>query len=347
MATTCLILPEGSENMEKRKVIIDTDPGIDDTYAIVAALSYKGFDVLGITVVAGNVGLDNCVVNALGVVNLMNADCFVYPGAQTSLNQLDNFETYDLKTSVHGEGGLGSVTLTPDFSKRSETHAVDFILETVKENPGEVEIITLGPLTNIALAIRKDKETMKKVKKIWSMGGGVRFGNRTPVAEFNYWADPEAAKETYALGEDIEINMIGLDVTQQTRFTLDDLFFLQTECGELGALLSEMSNHYTKIYWDSLRITGVVVHDLVAVMLAIDPSLSNEDDIFNRVNLSIEHEGMCRGQTVVQLSPNGMYEDAGPKNANVYMGIDNTAFRKAFIKLCFPKAYPMYIKYIL
>ncbi|WP_203553496.1 nucleoside hydrolase [Bacillus sp. B15-48] len=330
--------------MEKRKIIIDTDPGIDDTYAIVAALTYEGFDVLGITVVAGNVGLDPCVNNALGIVNLMNADCHVYSGAPASLTRLAQNQAYEIESSVHGESGLGTVQLTPDFSKKSDTHAVDFILETVKANPGEVELITLGPLTNIALAIQKDRETMKKVKTIWSMGGGVRNGNRTPVAEFNYWADPEAAKVTFdELGEDVEINMIGLDVTQQTRFTLDDLFFLRTECGELGKLLSEMSDHYLEVYWKSLRITGVVVHDLVAVMLALDPSLSGEDDVFQRVNLKMECEGICKGQTVVQFSPG----DAEPKNANVYMGIDNIAFKKAFFNLCFPESYTMYNKYIL
>ncbi|WP_053598485.1 nucleoside hydrolase [Bacillus sp. FJAT-18017] len=331
--------------MEKRKIIIDTDPGIDDAYAIVAALAYEGFDVLGITVAAGNVGLDNCVNNALGLVNLMNADCLVYPGAEAPLKLLMQKQTYQLEGLVHGEGGLGTVTLPPDFSRKSETHAVEFILESVKANPGEVELITLGPLTNVALAIQKDLDTMKKVKKIWSMGGGVRLGNRTPVAEFNYWADPEAAKLTYdEIGEHVEINMIGLDVTHQTRFTLDDLFFLRTECGEVGELLSEMSNLYLENYWKALRTTGVIIHDLVAVMLAIDPSLSSEDDVFRQVNLKMECEGICKGQTVVQLAPN--VKDTEPKNATVYMGIDNSAFKKAFFKLCFPEAYVLYNKYI-
>ncbi|GAA0308508.1 inosine-uridine nucleoside N-ribohydrolase [Gracilibacillus halotolerans] len=330
--------------MEKRKIIIDTDPGIDDTYAIIAALKYEGFDVQGITVVAGNVGLDNCVNNALGIVNLMDAECLVYPGAEAPLKLLNENKTYTLDGLVHGESGLGTVQLTPDFSKKSDTHAVDYILETVKENPGEIEIIALGPLTNIALAIQKDKETMKKVKKIWSMGGGVRYGNRTPVAEFNYWADPEAAKVTYdEIGEEVEISMIGLDVTQQTRFNLDDLFFLRTECGELGALLGEMSNHYMETYWNALRITGVIVHDLVAVMLAIDPSLSSEDDVFERVNLQMECEGICAGQSVVQFTPN----ETEAKNATVYMGIDNVEFKKAFFQLVFPEYYTMYKKYIL
>lgn len=330
--------------MTKRKIIIDTDPGIDDTFAMVSALSYEGFDVLGITIVAGNVGLENCINNALGVVKLMNADCKVYPGAEASLVQLSKKQSYDIESSVHGKSGLGTVTLTPDLTKRSDTHAVDFILETVKANPGEVELITLGPLTNIALAIQKDKETMKKVKKIWSMGGGVRIGNRTPVAEFNYWADPEAAKIVYEeIGEDVEIDMVGLDVTQSTRFTLDDLFFLGTECGHLGELLSEMSEHYKKMYWDALRITGVVIHDLVAVMLAIKPELRSEEYLYKNVNLQVECEGICKGQTVVDLYPN----ESAVKNANVYMGIDNNAFRSSFFKLVFPESYPKYEKYIL
>lgn len=93
--------------MSKRKVIIDTDPGIDDTYAIIAALKYTGFDVLGLTIVAGNVGLEPCVNNALGIVNLMDADCSVYPGAEASLRQLRENSGYELKTTVHGESGLG------------------------------------------------------------------------------------------------------------------------------------------------------------------------------------------------------------------------------------------------
>src|SRR5699024_4225377 len=267
----------------------------------IAALNYERFDVLGITVVAGNVGLNNCVNNALGIVNLMNADCLVYPGAEASLKQLESGQLYEQKPSVHGEKGLGDITLTPDFEKKSNTHAVKFILDTVRKNPDEVELITLGPLTNIALAIREDRETMKKVKKIWSMGGGVQYGNRTPVAEFNYWADPEAVKEVYDLGEDVDINMIGLDVTQQTHLTLDDLFFLRAEGGKIGAILNEMSKHYMKTYWETFRMTGIIIHDLVAVMLAIDPSLANVDDVYEKVNLNVECEGLCKGQTVVQL----------------------------------------------
>lgn len=334
--------------MEKRKIIIDTDPGIDDTFAIVAAFAYEGFDVLGLTVVAGNVGLDHCVTNALGIVNLLDADCLVYPGAPASLRKLEEGKgtgTDDIST-FHGKSGLGTVTLEPDLSKKADMHAVDFILNTVKENPGEVEIITLGPLTNIALAIQKDPETMKKVKKIWSMGGGVHFGNRTPVAEFNYWADPEAAQIVYELGTEVEINMVGLDVTHKTRITLDDLFFLRTECGKLGSLFSEMVEFYMSMYWENYRITGVVVHDLVTVMLAIHPELSSEDDVYRGVNLQVVcDDTICRGQTVVQYHTHR--DDIGARNANVYMGIDSVAYRKAFMKLCFPEQYPMYEKYII
>ena len=333
--------------MTKRKMIIDTDPGIDDTYAIIAALSYSDFDVLGITVVAGNVGLEPCVENALGIVNLMDADCLVYPGATGSLKQLDQASGYELKTTVHGERGLGSVTLTPDLSKKSDTHAVDFILETVKAHPGEVEIISLGPMTNLALAIQKDRETMKQVKTIWSMGGGVHRGNRTPVAEFNYWFDPEAVRDTYAIGEDVAINMIGLDITHQTKLTLDDLFFLKKECGETGRMLSEMAEHYQDMYWQFIKQTGVIIHDLVTVMVAIDPDLTDEFDILRGVNLQIETDGICKGQTVVQKQAT-LFADSGlPRNANVYMDIDNIAFKKAFMKLCFPDAYDDYRRYIL
>lgn len=333
--------------MGKRIIIIDTDPGIDDAFAVISALKYTGFDVLGVTVVAGNIGLDTCVNNALGLVKLCESDCKVYPGAYASLTNMEKgIKEISSTSSTHGENGLGGVVLEVDKTKLSNTSAVDFIIDSIKCNPYEIELITLGPLTNIALAIQKDPETMKKVKKIWSMGGGVKRGNRTVVAEFNYWADPEAASIVYSLGEEIDINMIGLDVTYESSFTMNDLFFLKEEGGEIGSVLHKMIEQYTHIYWERYGLTGCIIHDLVAVMIAIDSTICNEMDIFKRVNLRIETEGISRGQTLVDLYDHRDLKDH-PKNVTVYMGINNNKYKKLFIEVLFKDVAWLYEKYLL
>lgn len=333
--------------MKKRKIIIDTDPGIDDAFALLTAFNYQGFDLLGVTVVAGNTGLNSALNNALGLVKLAEIDCQVYPGAHSSLKNLQKgAEANPYSSNTHGEGGLGGVVLEVDRCHLSTTSAADFIIETVKDNPGQIELITLGPLTNLALAIQKDPVTMRKVKKIWSMGGGVQRGNRTVVAEFNYWADPEAVDLVYSLGEEVEINMIGLDVTAQTSFTINELFFLKKEGGKIGRLLSQMAEQYTEVYWDRFRITGCIIHDLVAVMIAIDPTICSESDRYQNVNLRIETAGLGRGQTLVDLYGHRDLKDY-PKNATVYMGIDQKKYKQRFIEVLFNDLSDLYQKYLL
>ncbi|MCK5387961.1 MAG: nucleoside hydrolase, partial [Candidatus Izimaplasma sp.] len=210
-----------------RKIIFDTDPGIDDAYAIITAMKHPDIKVLGICTVAGNKGIEFTTTNAQKLIKLMNYDCQVYKGAKDSL-----LKVADDAGATHGIDGLGGVPLAYDKSSLSSISAVDYILNTVKENPNEIEIIAIGPVTNIALAIRKDKETMKKIKAIYTMGGGVYRGNITPVAEFNYWYDAQATKEMFELGVDVPIHMIGLDITHKSIVTNNDLEFMKMTGGE-------------------------------------------------------------------------------------------------------------------
>jgi inosine-uridine nucleoside N-ribohydrolase len=333
--------------MKKRKIIIDTDPGIDDAFAIITALSHSGFDVLGITVVAGNNQLSVCTNNALGLVTLMEKECSIYQGAPTSLLQMKQGETsVKYNTNTHGDGGIGGVTLKGKKELLANQSAVDFILDTVRTHPYEVELVTLGPLTNIAMAIEKDVETMKKVKTIWSMGGGVEKGNRTVVAEFNYWADPEAAALVYELGTKVDIHMIGLDTTTKTLFTMNDFFFLKTEGGEIGRFLNNIAEQYRNVYWERFKLIGCIIHDLVAMMIAIDQSVCDSKDIYKKINLRIETQGICRGQTLVDLYH---HRDLGdyPKNAIVYMGVNNERYKMLFIKTVFHKIADLYKQHVL
>lgn len=190
-----------------RKLIIDTDTGSDDAVALIMALKSSEVDVLAITTVCGNVPLELATKNALMTVEVTHAQMPpVYVGAGKPLMR-------DLVTAVnvHGEDGMGDSNLIHPILHSEPGHAVDMILDLVEKNPEEVEIITIGPVTNIALAILKKPETMKKVKRIYSMGtAGFGPGNTTPVAEFNVYVDAEAYSIMIKSG--IPITIIGFDV---------------------------------------------------------------------------------------------------------------------------------------
>lgn len=316
--------------INKRKIIIDTDPGIDDAIAIIAAMKYPGFEILGITSVAGNKGIEFTTDNACKIVEYMNYDCKVYQGAYS------NYVTVKAELpanhqdggDVHGKDGLGGANLKAAPQRLSSMSAVEFIIESVKKYPGEVEIITIGPMTNIAFAIEHDREAMKKVKAIHSMGGGVFQGNMTPVAEFNYWFDPEAVEIVYSIGEEVPITMVGLDATHQCKVDINDLTFMNLAGGDLGELIHRMTSDYVDAYWRQNKIIGIVIHDLVAVIGAIYP------EIYTKVvfsNLRVATEGLAKGQCIVDLVDSWKL----PKNAYVVMGVDVHCFKQRFIELCF------------
>lgn len=310
-----------------RKIIIDTDPGIDDAFAIIAALKYKGFDVLGITSVGGNKGLKLTTENSEKIVEFMKSDCKVYKGAAEPLdniNKLSMEKSDETGDEIHGKDGLGNVNLS--FSEKvslGKLNAVDFILEQAKKYKNELEIITLGPLTNIAMAINKDKETMKGVKTIYSMGGGINKFNRPGNSEFNYFFDPKAVSIVYEFGEFIDIHMIGLDVTHKCIFTIEDIFFFGEELGETGTLLAHMANVYLKTYWRAYKYLGCVIHDLLTVLYAIDESICPTS---KKVCLKVVTEGFNSGQTLIDTK-------SLSKNAYVPQIIDVTKAKNLFVEL--------------
>ena len=191
---------------DKRHFIIDTDAGADDACAIIYAAKDKDIVIEGVTVLAGNVDLDQAADNALMALEIAGSDAKVYKGASERYNG-DRINAF----SVFGSDGMGDVNLIHPSGTAEYGDAVDFILNTVKNNPGEIEIMAIGPATNIARAIEKDPLTMKKVKMIWSMGStGLGPGNATPVAEFNVYSDTDAYK--IMLDSGINITIAGLDM---------------------------------------------------------------------------------------------------------------------------------------
>ena len=194
---------------EIHKIIVDSDTAGDDAAALILAARSKTVEILGVTVAAGNVSLEQAALNSMAALELAGCDAPVYLGATAPLSGEEK-ECF----SVYGKDGMGEADIVHPKGKPREKHAVDFILETVRANPGEVEIVALGPVTNLALAIQKDRETMCKVKRIWSMGtAGFGPGNATPVAEFNVYKDAPAYKIMLELG--VPVTILGLDMDDE------------------------------------------------------------------------------------------------------------------------------------
>lgn len=204
-----------------RRVIIDTDMGGDDAAAIILATKTPSIKIEGITVVSGNTNLEQAAKNALMTLEITGTTAQVYKGVDKSFTGVENDTV-----GVYGADGMGDAGLIHPKTSANEKSAVDFILETVKANLDEIEIILIGPATNVALAIAKDPVTMSRVKRFWSMGtAGFGQGNATPVAEFNVYKDAEAYK--ILLDSGVPTTILGLDMaTPDTLFsekTLDDM----------------------------------------------------------------------------------------------------------------------------
>lgn len=245
--------PSAYELTEEKKILIDSDTAGDDAMAIMMAAKSPKVKIMGVTVLPGNVSMEQALKNALMTLEVAGCDAPVYAGSEVFLSG-EPPETF----SIFGKDGMGDCDLIHPSGKPEEGSAVDFILDTVKENPGEIEIVEIGPSTNVALAIRKDPETMKKVKKIWLMGSaGQGIGNATPVAEFNVLKDAEAVGVLLASG--ISITFVGWDIAldNRTYFYYNDMAEL-AEGSEAGKFLvkafSKLSqnklNQYGQYYID-------------------------------------------------------------------------------------------------
>jgi purine nucleosidase len=194
-----------------RKVLLDCDPGIDDALAIVFACGHPGLDLCGVTTVAGNVGLTRTTANALSVLEF--AGCAGVPVAAGSAVPLLR-PPIDAR-HVHGESGLGRASLPPPQARPLDMGATDLIIDTIGASPGEITLVATGPLTNIALAVRRQPALARQAADFVIMGGSASRGNVTPAAEFNIAADPEAAAIVFGAGW--QVTMVGLDATLQAR----------------------------------------------------------------------------------------------------------------------------------
>lgn len=305
----------------KRKVIIDCDPGIDDSLAIMMALNSKEIEVLGITIVAGNSPLELGFSNAKKILKHMNRlDVPIYLGAYKPLKK-DFINALD----THGDDGLGESHLEEVEGYEQSISAFEFLSSTLKEKT--CDVIAIGPLTNLATLIEYDEEAFNSIHQIVSMGGAYKsHGNCSPVAEYNYWVDPEAAKIVYAqmakLGK--EIVMVGLDVTRKVVLTPNKFQYAKRLNREMGEFLEKITKFYFDFHWQWEHIIGCVINDPLAVAYYLNPDVCSGFSSF----VDIETDGISRGQSVVDAY--GYYKKAS--NALVLDQVDAYAFFMMFFE---------------
>jgi purine nucleosidase len=292
-------------------IILDCDPGIDDALAITFAHGHPGIDLLGITTVAGNVGLAQTTANALAVCEFIGAGGTpVTAGCAGPLLR----PALDAR-QVHGESGLGGAVLPPPAAGPAPGHAIDYIIDTIGAARGEITLVATGPLTNIALAVRREPRLADWVRDFVVMGGSAGRGNTTPAAEYNMWADPEAAALVFRAGW--TVIMLGLDVTLRTGASASVL----KRMGALGALGTELLLPALAQYRSTPhRETGPPVHDVCAVAWVAAAG------VFGLVPARVQVETcgqLTSGMTVTEFEAAG---GVGGSNARVAMDIDIDGF---------------------
>ncbi len=287
--TTFLLAALCTAAAASKKVIIDTDPGTDDALAIMLALNSPELDVRALTVVPGNVTLEMGVENALRMVSLADrCDIPVAGGASHPL-----FQKLITAQFWHGKNGLGNVELPPSKCKANPMFGPDLIIKLVHDNPHEITLIPVGPLTNIALAVEKDPSIIPLVKDVVIMGGSITGGNVNAAAEANIYNDPEAAQVVFQAGWS-SFTMSGLEVGNKATFTPKHLAELAKTHGPINDFI-----HAILKYLDDLTLqyggTGTPMYDPSAVAIAIDPTLVKTAEM----HVDVETRGQfTRGETV-------------------------------------------------
>jgi inosine-uridine nucleoside N-ribohydrolase len=249
------------------RVIIDTDPGVDDALALLLAMRAPELKIEAITAVAGNVPLELTLPNVLRMVEIAGrTDIPVAAGAKQPLLRRLVTATY-----AHGENGLGGAVFPePTIKPVAETAAL-FIGQIIRKYPGEISLITIGPLTNVATALNNDPELASMVRGIVMMGGSLSGGNITPAAEFNIYVDPEAARIVFQSG--ILITMVGLDVTRRTSLTEDHVRLLEAEQNQVSQAAAKIVRSAIKHTREQGFLIGPNMHDSLAVAAFLDSSI--------------------------------------------------------------------------
>jgi inosine-uridine nucleoside N-ribohydrolase len=306
-----------------RRILIDTDPGVDDTAAILLALASPELSVEALTIVFGNGNAQDCTRNALTVLETAKReDIPVFTGANRPLMRDTNYG-YD----VHGSNAFGGIIFDSPRLRPQAEYAASAIINTIMSHPGEITLVAQGPLTNVALALLLEPRLAKSMKELVLMGGAIlTFGNRSPAASANHFNDPEAAAIVYQSGA--SITQVGLDVCRKIVYTTDE--FSQVERAHLPttALLAKITPHIAQFYQRRKTFPAdgyVSYNDVPVIAYLIAPELFDAQQYYVQISTCDE---ITRGETVADIMD--IYKQ--PPNAKVLMDVNAAALKRLFLE---------------
>jgi purine nucleosidase len=279
------------------KIILDCDPGHDDAIAILLAAANPNIDLLGITTVSGNHNVENTTRNALSTCTAYGIKVPVAKGSPAPM-----ISEQVLAIEIHGETGLDGPVLPPASFELDKRHGVDFIIETIMAHePKTVTLVPVGPWTNIGMAIRKEPRIVERVKRVVGMGGAYTRGNITPAAEFNIYADAEAADVVFRANW--EVTMVGLDLTQTQALATPELQDrVRAIGGSISQFILDIWEFIATTHGGLLQIAYPAIHDAVCVAALIDPTVM----ITEKADIRVETAGRwTKGMTVCNFEKMG------------------------------------------
>jgi len=280
-----------------KKVLIDTDPGIDDAQALAYAFAHPDLQVIALTTIFGNVSVELATANALRLCDLCNVDAPVARGADRPLvikpNQVADF--------VHGKNGFGGVELAASERKADNRNAANTIIDSIRQHPGELTIIAVGPLTNLAAALQLDPDISQLVSEVVVMGGAFKTsGNVSEFAEANIWNDPHAAEIVF--NADWPLTVHGLDVTHQVSMSREYLQSLADTSPKCGGFIAAASGFYCDFYEQTHGRKGCCPHDLLAVAYSANPHWYQKQPC---TEMAVETDGEQIGRTTAGTQETG------------------------------------------
>ncbi len=266
----------------KRKIILDCDPGHDDAIAIMLAAKNENIDLLGITVVSGNQTIEKTTRNALNVCEYLGLDVPVYEGCGQPM--IRNKPT--VANDIHGESGLDGPTFAPLTKKKEDKHAVMYMIDTLLNSDGDITVVTTGPMTNLAMAMRLCPNIIPKIKEIVLMGGAYQLGNVTPAAEFNIFTDADAAHVVFTSGR--RIVMAGLDVTRKVLCYPSIIERMSKHNNCASKLFVDLMTFFSKTQKEVYGWEGGPLHDPVTIAYLIDPTVLTLKEMYTEIDIRSE-----------------------------------------------------------
>jgi purine nucleosidase len=306
--------------MTPKRIIIDTDPGVDDALTFLLALASPEIQLEALTITQGNVTVEKGTRNALAVLELLHASRI--PVARgTSLPLVGPLRALDL---VHGASGLGNARLPEPHTPPVPQHAIDYLIERFLAEPGEISLFAIGPLTNVALAIRKEPRFAAAVKELVIMGGSIREGgNITPQAEFNIYTDPYAAHIVFHSG--IPITLIPLDVTHKTMLYTTQIELLKQSKSPIARFIEDATSDYVRFTESKTGVSGCVLHDPLTLATVIAPDLLSFEEHYVDVDIS---GGVSTGNTFADFH----HTTGKPANMKVALDVRGDDFVELFLQ---------------